>query len=73
MQLLTNIRQAAQDFRQLLTRLAAAIEVNTKATAALHITALENLAASRATQTAVTFLERAERHRREQAGIRSDF
>ncbi|HET9305572.1 MAG TPA: hypothetical protein VFO46_06045 [Candidatus Sulfotelmatobacter sp.] len=75
MQLLDNIRKTVSEFRQLLTAQTDALKAqtdalkaSTAATSALLDTTQKVHAASLATVSAVSYLARAERHRREQTG-----
>jgi len=73
MQLIDNIRKTVSDFRKLLTALTTALNANTAATGALFETSQNIETASAATQAATAYLANAERHRREQSGLRTEF
>lgn len=67
------IRLTVTNTQRMLLGLITALDRNTATNAALLETAKATLLAARATQDAVTYLQSAEQHRREQAGIRHAF
>jgi hypothetical protein len=73
MQLIDNILKAVSDFRQLITALTNALNANTAVTSALLEATQKIQRASTATETATAYLASAERHRREQGGLRHEF
>lgn len=73
MQLITNIKAAFAAFLKSQAELADAVKANTTAITAQRIVIEETAAAAKATQKSTAYLENSERHRREQAGIRSNF
>lgn len=73
MQFIENLKAAFAAFLKSQAELANAVRANTEAITATRIVAEETNAASKATQKSTAYLENSERHRREQAGIRSNF
>lgn len=67
------LRLAITTFQRLGFSLLTAIQRHTEVLAAQQATAEQTLKAAQATEKATVYLERAERHSREQAGQRHDF
>jgi len=73
MQLIDNIRKTVSDFRKLLTALTTALNANTAATAALLETAKRIELGTTSVAASTLYLSLSEKHKREQAGQRTEF